>query len=92
MLSVDATLRLWDLRMLGSRSPCVWITPAPSPEEPLHMQGPFHTLSRGDPVLSLQLMPDKVLTSHGGKRWTARIWDLGKLPEAAGATADRQGG
>ena len=33
-------------------------------------------LPPGDPVLSLQLYEDKVLTSHGGKRWTARIWDL----------------
>ena len=30
----------------------------------------------GDPVLSLQLLEDRVLTSHGGKSWTARIWDL----------------
>ena len=37
--------------------------------------GPFNP-TRGDPVLSLQLLQDKVLTSHGGKRWTARIWDL----------------
>ena len=51
------------------------------------MQGPFN-LSRGDPVLSLQLMQDQVLTSHGGKRWTARIWDLEKGPDAA----VRQGG
>jgi len=82
VLSVDSTLRLWDLRMLGSRSPCLWSKPAPSPEETAHLQGPFN-LSRGDPVLSLQLMRDKVLTSHGGKRWTARIWDLEKGPEAS---------
>ena len=77
---MDATLRLWDLRMLGAagaRSPCLWTKPAPSPEEPADQQGPFN-LSRGDPVLSLQLMQEKVLTSHGGKRWTACIWDLEK--------------
>ena len=56
VLSVDATLRLWDLRVLGAagaRSPCLWTKPAPSPEEPADQQGPFN-LSRGDPVLSLQ--------------------------------------
>ena len=36
-------------------------------------------LAPGDPVLSLQLMENKVLTSHGGKHWTARIWDLDTL-------------
>ena len=95
VLSVDATLRLWDLRMLGgARSPCLWTKAAPSPDDPGSEEGaaPFQQQARGDPVLSLQLLQDKVLTSHGGKRWTARIWDLEKLPEAAGATADRQGG
>ena len=47
--------------------------------------------TRGDPVLSLQLLPDKVLTSHGGKKWTARIWDLERGPEASTAE-ERQGG
>ena len=51
---------------------------------------PFPQQARGDPVLSLQLLQDKVLTSHGGKRWTARIWDLEKGPEAS--TAEQQGG
>ena len=41
-------------------------------------------------MLSLQLLEEKVLTSHGGKRWTARIWDLEKGPEAS--TAEQQGG
>ena len=81
VLSVDATLRLWDLRMLGSaRSPCLWTKAALSPDDEPGTDGgapmgPFNP-TRGDPVLSLQLLQDKVLTSHGGKRWTARIWDL----------------
>ena len=44
-------------------------------------------------MLSLQLLQEKVLTSHGGKRWTARIWDLEKGPEYPEAsTAEQQGG
>ena len=86
MLSVDATLRLWDLRMLGSsaRTPCLWTKAAPSPEG-------GGGGDEGEPVLSLQLLPDKVLTSHGGKKWTARIWDLERGPEASTAE-ERQGG
>jgi len=72
VLSVDASLRLWDLRRLhspASTQQSVWSRDAPSPS-----QAPG--LPPGDPVLSLQILEDKVLTSHGGKRWTARIWDL----------------
>eukprot|EP00316_Scyphosphaera_apsteinii_P004621 CAMPEP_0119332718 /NCGR_PEP_ID=MMETSP1333-20130426/83429_1 /TAXON_ID=418940 /ORGANISM="Scyphosphaera apsteinii, Strain RCC1455" /LENGTH=514 /DNA_ID=CAMNT_0007342605 /DNA_START=55 /DNA_END=1599 /DNA_ORIENTATION=- len=67
VLSVDSTIRCWDLRRLGSsqESACLWKRQAPSP-----------TTQQGDPVLSLQLTEDKVLTSHGGTRWTARIWDF----------------
>ena len=84
MLSVDASLRLWDLRRLNAPLAtqgggaaaggmgAVWSREAPSPNEPPQVLG----LPPGDPVLSLQLYEDKVLTSHGGKRWTARIWDL----------------
>ena len=91
VLSVDATLRLWDLRMLGSsaRTPCLWTKAAPSPEG--GGGGGGGGGDEGEPVLSLQLLPDKVLTSHGGKKWTARIWDLERGPEASTAE-ERQGG
>ena len=94
VLSVDATLRLWDLRMLGgARSPCLWTKAAPSPDEPGADGAAVTDPTRGDPVLSLQLLQEKVLTSHGGKRWTARIWDLEKGPEYPEAsTAEQQGG
>lgn len=80
--------------MLGAaRSPCLWTQAAPSPDEPdadgAAVTGPPDP-TRGDPVLSLQLLRDKVLTSHGGRRWTARIWDLEKGPEAS--TAEQPGG
>jgi WD40 repeat protein len=113
ILSVDSSLRLWDLRKLGGAAPnrhasaaasaasvatinsrdlapvvaeegglsssrphasgscLVWAREAPSPAE---LHNPFAT--PGDPVLSLSLHADRVLTSHGGTRWTARIWDL----------------
>jgi len=82
VLSVDATLRCWDLRRLGGKeeTPCLWERPAPSRQEPPQPHSPFHlTVPHGDPVLSLQLMEDKVLTSHGGKNRTARIWDLAAI-------------
>ena len=40
---------------------------------------PAHSLPPGDPILSLQLAEDCMLTSHGGKQWTARVWDLSTL-------------
>ena len=66
--------------MLGSsaRTPCLWTKAAPSPEG-------GGGGDEGEPVLSLQLLPDKVLTSHGGEEWTARIWDLERGPEASTA-------
>jgi WD40 repeat protein len=78
VLSVDATLRLWDLRRLAAGAPscAVWTREAPSLRSD-HDQGGFPLpMPHGDPLLSLQLLEDKVLTSHGGKHWTARIWDL----------------
>ncbi len=53
------------------------VTDAPSPADD-HRPNPHGNLHLppGDPVLSLQLTEDRVLTSHGGKHWTARIWDL----------------
>jgi len=83
VLSVDSTLRLWDLRTLGApgRSTPVWTREAPSPVDvhPPH----FGEEAPGDPVLSLQLMESKLLTSHGGKQWTARIWDLERPRETS---------
>ena len=78
VLSVDSTLRCWDLRRLGARGqPCLWQRHAPSPADEEGSGHPFqHAPPHGDPVLSLQLLERKVLTSHGGKNWTARIWDL----------------
>ena len=75
VLSVDTSLKLWDLRRLGARGRTapVWSRQAPSPTEPPQ---PFGQQPPGDPVLSLQLTESKLLTSHGGKQWTARIWDL----------------
>ena len=44
VLSVDATLRLWDLRMLGgARSPCLWTKAAPSPDDPGSEEGAVGT-------------------------------------------------
>ena len=48
----------------------IWTKSASSPAGSLHP---------GDPVLSLQLAEDRMLTSHGGKQWTARVWDLSTL-------------
>ena len=86
MLSVDTTLRLWDLRVVGRNigagldaTPSVWSTDAPSPADNDAMPHGMQQLPPGDPVLSLQLTEDRVLTSHGGKHWTARIWDLDSL-------------
>ena len=124
VLSVDSSLKLWDLRMLGggrgssasssrglpsssfrgggtprrsvrrgsyhllvsarqgaiaphASSALVWSREAPSPPEPsAGGGGGAGSGGGGDPVLSLQLLEDRVLTSHGGKSWTARIWDL----------------
>ena len=107
VLSVDSSLRLWDMRKLNSTSDgraarpggartgsgganggtggstkepsdaLVWTREAPSPKytPPGLFQDPTHH-HRGDPVLSLQLFDQRVLTSHGGHQWTARIWDL----------------
>ena len=86
VLSVDSSLKLWDLRRIADGPPpmreghakpqssaaLVWSREAPSPLEP---DQPTN-VPPGDPVLSLQLLERKVLTSHGGKQWTARIWDL----------------
>ena len=71
--------------MLGSsaRTPCLWTKAAPSPEG--GGGGGGGGGDEGEPVLSLQLLPDKVLTSHGGEEWTARIWDLERGPEASTA-------
>ena len=52
---------------------------APSPADNDAMPHGMQQLPPGDPVLSLQLTEDRVLTSHGGKHWTARIWDLDSL-------------
>ena len=86
VLSVDTTLRLWDLRVVGRNigagldaTPSVWSTDAPSPADNDAMPHGMQQLPPGDPVLSLQLTEDRVLTSHGGKHWTARIWDLDSL-------------
>ena len=55
----------------------MWSREAPSPPEPsAGGGGGAGSGGGGDPVLSLQLLEDRVLTSHGGKSWTARIWDL----------------
>ena len=87
VLSVDSSLKLWDLRRIADAPPVrsgeghpkrqssaalVWSREAPSPLE----ADPPTNVPPGDPVLSLQLLERKVLTSHGGKQWTARIWDL----------------
>ena len=50
-----------------------------SPADNDAMPHGMQQLPPGDPVLSLQLTEDRVLTSHGGKHWTARIWDLDSL-------------
>uniref|UniRef100_A0A7S2HKM1 F-box domain-containing protein n=1 Tax=Haptolina brevifila TaxID=156173 RepID=A0A7S2HKM1_9EUKA len=78
VLSVDTSLKLWDLRKLSSSATYapVWSRQAPSPAEPPQV---FGQQPPGDPVLSLQLHESKLLTSHGGKQWTARIWDLDEL-------------
>ena len=89
VLSVDSTLRLWDLRKLthAAASPCVWTKHVPSPEPHSELDSEEtdagwldvedgDTESLGDPVLSLQLFGERVLTSHGGRRWTTRVWDL----------------
>jgi WD40 repeat protein len=76
VLSVDSSIKLWDLRQLGSpgRTRPIWSREAPSPKDADQNFG--QPLPPGDPVLSLQLMESKLLTSHGGKQWTARIWDV----------------
>mmetsp|Transcript_11445 Transcript_11445/g.29750 ORF Transcript_11445/g.29750 Transcript_11445/m.29750 type:complete len:624 (+) Transcript_11445:66-1937(+) len=65
VLSVDSTLRLWDVRSMR----CLWTKDVPNPPG-----GTAHP--KGDPVLCLQLLHDKILTSHGGKDWTARVWQV----------------
>jgi len=65
ILSVDSTLRMWDLRKMR----CMWVKDMPPPPG-----GTAHP--KGDPVLSLQLLHDKIITSHGGKDWTARVWTV----------------
>lgn len=98
VLSVDNSLRLWDLRKLGGaegRSPCVWCREAKSAsavsgqtELDMPMGMPY-----GDPILSLQLTGDKALTSHGGRQWTARVWDVltGESTPAPAAAAAHGG-
>lgn len=67
VLSVDSSIRLWDLRTMRA----VWAKEVPPPPG-----GCAHPL--GDPVLCLQLLPDKILTSHGGKDCTARVWQVSR--------------
>lgn len=67
VLSVDSTIRMWDLRTMG----CIWVKDVPAPPG-----GCAHPM--GDPVLCLQLLHDKILTSHGGKDWTARVWQVSR--------------
>ena len=94
VLSVDSSLRLWDVRRIGQPSvgdlavddeapssdghqsaALVWTRETPSSRDPTTFDGD-EDASMGNPMLSLQLHERKVLTSHGGVRWTARIWDL----------------
>ena len=56
-----------------------YVTVARLPADNDAMPHGMQQLPPGDPVLSLQLTEDRVLTSHGGKHWTARIWDLDSL-------------
>lgn len=65
VLSVDSSIRLWDLRTMAP----VWQKEVPPPPG-----GTAHP--KGDPVLCLQLLHDKILTTHGGKDWTARVWQV----------------
>jgi WD40 repeat protein len=67
VLSVDSTIRMWDLRSMQ----CMWVKEVPPPPG-----GTPHP--KGDPVLCLQLLHDKILTSHGGKDWTARVWQISR--------------
>ena len=105
VISVDSTLRLWDLRKLGGdaidavdasaaaggalgRPPAcqpskalAWTRSARSPSDdpPITgITGIAHDSAEpaGCPLLSLQLCERQALTSHGGREWTARIWDL----------------
>ena len=99
VLSVDTTPRLWDLRVVGRNigagltTPSVWSTDAPSPADNDAMPHGMQQLPPGDPVLSLQLTEDRVLT-RTEEALDSAIWDLDSLdapsPACASAAERRQ--